>query len=380
MREIEPHDSVERYTGLGVEWCGHGADHVARGRWRSRSATAERRRPDHAEHRHRRRRAALRAADPGPGGGRLPHVRHRVGPAPAAARLVVLGGGPIGCELTQAFARFGAQVTQVEMLPRLMIREDPEVSALVQARFGPTASTCSPATRRSSSCVDGGREDHWWWSTRAAEMRIAVRRDAVRGRPRRQHAAATGSRNSASATTKARTVEVERVPADDLPEHLRLRRRRRAVTSSRTPRRTRPGTPRSTRCSAGSGRSRSTTRVIPWATFTDPEVARVGLNEQEAKEKGIPHEVATATASTTSTAPSPTARRTASSRCSPKPGTDRILGRDHRRRARRRPARRVRAGDEARHRPEQDPRHHPHLSDAGRGQQVRGRARGSARP
>ena len=39
-------------------------------------------------------------------------------------RLVVLGGGPIGCELTQAFARLGSQVTQIEMLPRLMVRED----------------------------------------------------------------------------------------------------------------------------------------------------------------------------------------------------------------------------------------------------------------
>ena len=44
-------------------------------------------------------------------------------------RLVVLGGGPIGCELAQAFARFGSQVTQVEMLPRILMREDPEVSA-----------------------------------------------------------------------------------------------------------------------------------------------------------------------------------------------------------------------------------------------------------
>jgi pyruvate/2-oxoglutarate dehydrogenase complex dihydrolipoamide dehydrogenase (E3) component len=50
-------------------------------------------------------------------------------------RLVVLGGGPIGCELTQAFARLGAQVTQVEMLPRLLMREDPEVSELVTRRF-----------------------------------------------------------------------------------------------------------------------------------------------------------------------------------------------------------------------------------------------------
>ena len=50
-------------------------------------------------------------------------------------RLVVLGGGPIGCELTQAFARLGSRVTQVEMLPRIMVREDQEVSEIVKTRF-----------------------------------------------------------------------------------------------------------------------------------------------------------------------------------------------------------------------------------------------------
>ena len=47
-------------------------------------------------------------------------------------RIVVLGGGPIGCELSQAFARLGAAVTQVEMGPRIMVREDPEVSELAR--------------------------------------------------------------------------------------------------------------------------------------------------------------------------------------------------------------------------------------------------------
>ena len=50
-------------------------------------------------------------------------------------RLVVLGGGPIGSELTQTFARLGAKVTQVEMAPRILIREDAEVSELVTQRF-----------------------------------------------------------------------------------------------------------------------------------------------------------------------------------------------------------------------------------------------------
>ncbi len=50
-------------------------------------------------------------------------------------RLLVLGGGNIGCELSQAFARFGSQVTQVEMAPRLLAREDPDVSTHVLERF-----------------------------------------------------------------------------------------------------------------------------------------------------------------------------------------------------------------------------------------------------
>ena len=50
-------------------------------------------------------------------------------------RMVVLGGGPIGSELTQCFARFGSHVTQVEMLPRILVREDPEISAMITDKF-----------------------------------------------------------------------------------------------------------------------------------------------------------------------------------------------------------------------------------------------------
>jgi len=50
-------------------------------------------------------------------------------------KLVVLGGGPVGSELTQCFARFGSHVLQIEMLPRLLIREDTEISEMVMHRF-----------------------------------------------------------------------------------------------------------------------------------------------------------------------------------------------------------------------------------------------------
>ena len=130
IRDIEPHDSVERYSGLGVD--------VVQGEARITSPwTVE------VNGNTIRSRNIVVAT-----GGRpfvppiegldqvsyytsdnLWEMREKPG------KMVVLGGGPIGCELTQAFARLGVQVTQVEMLPRLLLREDAEVSELVQEKF-----------------------------------------------------------------------------------------------------------------------------------------------------------------------------------------------------------------------------------------------------
>src|SRR5690606_39491496 len=56
-------------------------------------------------------------------------------------RLVVLGGGPIGCELAQSFARLGSEVTQIEMLPRLLVREDDDAADAVRAALEDRKST-----------------------------------------------------------------------------------------------------------------------------------------------------------------------------------------------------------------------------------------------
>jgi pyruvate/2-oxoglutarate dehydrogenase complex dihydrolipoamide dehydrogenase (E3) component len=81
-------------------------------------------------------------------------------------RLVVLGGGPIGCELAQSFARLGSQVTQVEMAPRIMMREDEEVSALAKASLeadGVAVLTGHKALR----CERVGARRCWWSNTAA---------------------------------------------------------------------------------------------------------------------------------------------------------------------------------------------------------------------
>ena len=135
IQTIEPHDSVERYTGLGVE-CLEGTGKILTP-W-SVEFTA-----------HDGKRQVLTTKNIVIAAGARPLVP----PIPGLAdmkpltsdnvwelrvqpkRLLVLGGGPIGCELAQAFSRLGSQVTQVEMAPRLMVREDADVSAFVHKQF-----------------------------------------------------------------------------------------------------------------------------------------------------------------------------------------------------------------------------------------------------
>ncbi|MDP2252674.1 MAG: FAD-dependent oxidoreductase, partial [Thiobacillus sp.] len=135
VRTVEPHDSIERYTGLGVEVIEGAAKLVSP--WEVEVV-----RHDGATQRLTTRSIVIAAGGrpfvpPVPG---LDAVGYLTSDTvwelrELPRRLLVLGGGPIGSELAQAFARFGAQVTQVQQGPRILNREDPEVSELVSRRF-----------------------------------------------------------------------------------------------------------------------------------------------------------------------------------------------------------------------------------------------------
>jgi pyruvate/2-oxoglutarate dehydrogenase complex dihydrolipoamide dehydrogenase (E3) component/uncharacterized membrane protein YdjX (TVP38/TMEM64 family) len=134
VNTIAPHDSVERYSALGVE-CVHGEATIT-SPWSVEIATNGGKR-------------ALTTKNIVIAAGSRPFIPPIPGLAEVSPltsdtvwslrkmprRLVVLGGGPIGCELAQCFARFGSEVTQVEMLPRLLAREDPEISDMLAAQF-----------------------------------------------------------------------------------------------------------------------------------------------------------------------------------------------------------------------------------------------------
>jgi uncharacterized membrane protein YdjX (TVP38/TMEM64 family)/thioredoxin reductase len=157
IKAIEPHDSVQRYTELGVEVIAGSAKLVSP--W-----VVEIVRDDGGSQRLSARSIVIAAGarpfvPPIPGIEQMGYLTSdnvwELRELPR--RLLVLGGGPIGSELTQAFARLGAVVTQVEMAPRIMVREDPEVSEMVMQRFRSEGITVLVGHRAKEFLIDNGR-------------------------------------------------------------------------------------------------------------------------------------------------------------------------------------------------------------------------------
>ena len=289
IAEIEPHDSIERYTGLGVE-CIAGTAKITTP-WSVDVTTAEGKRTLTA-------RNIVIATGGRPFVPPIPGIEE-VGYVTSDTlwemralppRLLVLGGGPIGCELAQCFARFGSKVTQVEMLPRLMIREDPEISAMVMERFRVEGIDVLVNHKAQRFAVENG-EKILYAETGGREVRLAfdVMLCAV---GRVANTTGYGLEELGIPTTKARTVEVNEFLATKYPNiyacgdvagpyqftHTAAHTAWYAAVNSLFGR---------------FKRYRADFSVIPWCTFTEPEVARVGLNETEAKEKGVAYEVTT---------------------------------------------------------------------------------------
>ena len=287
---IEPHDSVERYTGLGVEVLQGYAKlvnpwtvEIALNSGGTQRLTA---------------RSIVIAAGarpfvpPLPGLDEVGYVTSdtlwdefaKLDEVPK--RLVVLGGGPIGSELAQSFARLGSQVTQVEMGPRIMIREDEEVSALAKASLeadGVAVLTGHKALR--CEIIDGEKTlvvEHGGAEKRIAfdQLLCAVGRVArLTGYGLEDLGIPT---NRTVATNEyLQTIYPNIYAAGDVAgpfqfTHTAAHQAWYAAVNA---------------LFGDFKKFKADYSVIPWATFLDPEVARVGLNEQEAKEKGILYEV-----------------------------------------------------------------------------------------
>ena len=286
IRTIEPHDSVERYTGLGVdvvEGYGKVVDP-----W-----TVEIARKDGVTQRLTTRGIVIAAGaepfvPPIPGLEQSNYLTSdtmwdafaKMEHAPA--RIAVLGGGPIGCELSQALARLGSRVTQVEMAQRVLGREDDEVSALAQASLeasGVEVLTGHRAARVEPGRLIADRDD----SEVAIEFDVLI---VAVGRAARL--TGYGLEDIGIDTTK--TVVTDDFLATRFPNIY-------AAGDVAGPYQfTHTASHQAWFASVNAlfgqfKRFKADYRVIPAVTFLDPEIARVGLNEREAREQGVEYEV-----------------------------------------------------------------------------------------
>lgn len=290
IARIEPHDSAERYRGLGVDVV-HGFGRLV-DPWTVEIALRD------GGKRRLTARSVVIATGSSPYIPDLPGLDSvgyltsdtlwdaLKGRPDAPSRLVVLGGGPIGTELSQAFARLGSTVTQIEMADRLLGREDPDVAAYVRNTLegeGVTVLTGHEAL----SC--GLSKDGKWIEVEGDAGRRRLAFDeiivAVGRAPRLK-----GFGLEELGIPAGRVVETDEYLETLFPNIL-------AAGDVAGPYQFTHTAAHQAWFAAVNAlfgdlkRFRADYRVIPWATFTDPEVARVGLSETEAKAKGIAYEL-----------------------------------------------------------------------------------------
>lgn len=204
------------------------------------------------------------------------------------SRFVVLGGGPIGCELAQAFARLGAKVTQVQSGSRLLPREDDEISAMVMNRFRDEGVALLLGHRaKSVEQRDGKRFLICEHESNRVEIPFDKILIAVGRKP---NTSGFGLEELGVPLRRDGTIEVNDLLQTKFPNIYACG----DVTGPYQFTHTAAHQAWYAAVNALFGRFKTFRvdySVIPWATFTDPEVARVGLNELEAKEKGIAYEV-----------------------------------------------------------------------------------------
>ena len=283
IQKIEPHDSVERYTDLGVQCIS------ARARIKSPYCVEV----DGKE---------ITTKNIVIATGARPFIPPIPGLLEAGyvcsddvwdleqlpKRLAVMGGGPIGCELSQAFARLGAEVFQVEMMPRLMIREDEEVSQFVEQKFADegiqvlTEHKVVKVERDGADKVLHCEVNGEPVQVRCDEILVAVGRKA--------NTEGLGIESLDLVANANGTLQVNEYLQTRFPNVLACGDV--AGPYQFTHMAAHQAWYASVNALFGSFKKFSVDySVVPWCTFVDPEVARVGLNEQDAQAENIPYEI-----------------------------------------------------------------------------------------
>jgi dihydrolipoamide dehydrogenase len=287
IQKIEPHDSVERYQGLGVSAIEGEARVISH--WEVEVSTDQGKqilttlaiviatgaRP---------------LVPPIPG---LDNIGYLTSDTiwnlrEQPKRLIVLGGGPIGCELAQCFARMGSQVSIIEMAPRLLMREDTEASDLVLQQFQKEGIDVKLGHTAKAFNIENGKKT---LTVEHQGKAFNISFDAVLlALGRKPNVTGLGLEELGVVLTPKGTVQIDGFQATNYPNifacgdvagpyqftHTAAHQAWYAAVNA---------------LFGNIKKFRTDYSVIPWATFTEPEVAKVGLNELEAKEQGIAYEI-----------------------------------------------------------------------------------------
>ncbi|MFQ6677820.1 MAG: dihydrolipoyl dehydrogenase [Fidelibacterota bacterium] len=203
-------------------------------------------------------------------------------------RLVVVGGGPIGCELAQAFSRFGSKVTLIEGMNRLLLKEDLEVSEAVRTKF-----EAEGITVLTGHMVEGFKNEHGSKIVNCdcKPEKVAIECDEIiMALGRSANVSGFGLEELGVEIRQNGTIETDNFLRTNYPNiyavgdvtgpyqftHFAAHQAWYAAVNS---------------LFSPFKKFKTDYRVIPWTTFTDPEVARVGINEQEAEKQGLDFEV-----------------------------------------------------------------------------------------
>ncbi len=196
-------------------------------------------------------------------------------------RLVIIGAGPIGCELGQAFRRFGAEVSIVSLDPRLLPREDPDAAAVLAARFEREGVHLSLGVKPASVSTRGRHKVLAFegpggpGEVAGEEILVAAgRAPNVEGLGLEAAGVAFG-RAGVTVNDRLRTSNPRIYAAGDICSAYKFTHAADAMARI------------AIQNALFFGRKRASGLVIPWCTYTDPEIAHVGLYEEEARRRGL---------------------------------------------------------------------------------------------
>ena len=284
IKKIEPHDSVERYTGLGVH-CIQGEATILS--------------PNEVEVDGK----VLTTANIVVATGARPFIP----PVPGLEdidylhsdnvwdirelpkRLLVIGGGAIGCELAQSFCRLGSKVTLMDILPNILPKEDPDIVKFVLDAFDEDGVSVKTGIKISSLKKDAKGVIKVSFEKDGKKSTLSVDKVLVAA-GRKANTTGFGLEKIGVKLTKQGTIEVDEYLRTNVENvyacgdvagpyqftHMAGHQAWYAAVNS---------------LFSPLKKFKVDYSVVPWVTYTDPEIAQVGLNESEAKRKNISYEI-----------------------------------------------------------------------------------------